>query len=195
MSNAIPPEVQRRFFHFFFSGCERISQDDVIQMLRPSWCKQTGQICLAFKQARRQQWNLSNLCYCLEKVISAKLIINSGQPSLENIHHCFLLLGCLLLNLLSIDFTQRHRQPTLTAQTGPWLVEKKLCAQVFSEISSSQGQLSERIAAFIALQLSSKYALDYYTLLKVYFCTLLYSYNYVRYTAKSHCICKKENKM
>lgn len=151
-------------------------------MLRPSWCKQTGQICLAFKQARRLQWNLSNLCYCLEKVISTKLIINSGQPSLENIHHCFLLLGCLLLNLLSIDFTQRHRQPTLMAQAGPWLVEKKLCAQVFSEISNSQGQLSERTAAFLALLLSSKYALEFYTLLRVYFYIIMWGIAYSNVT-------------
>lgn len=173
----IPPKVSNNFL--FFPGCER---NDIIQMLGPSWCKQAGQIYLAFKQARRQQWNLSNLCYCLEKVISTKLIINSGQPSLENIHHwCFLLLGCLLLNLPSIDFTERDRQPTLAAQAGPWLVEKKLCAQVFSEISSSQGQLSERIAAFLALQLGSKHALYFHNLLRVHFCTLLYSYNHVRY--------------
>lgn len=171
----IPPKVYWRLF--FFQDVSRSLETTLYKFLKPSWCKQTGKIYLAFKQARRQQWNLSNLCYCLKKVISAKLIIYSGQSSVENRHRwCLLLLGCLLLNLLSIDFTERDRQPILTAQAGPWLVEKKLCAQVFSEISSGQGQLSERIAAFLALQLSSKYALlFFYTLLRVYICALLYS--------------------
>lgn len=103
----------------------------IIQMFRPSWCKQIGQIYLPFKQAWRQQWNLSNLCYCPEKVISIKLIIYSSQPLVENtLHWCFLLLGCLLLNLPWIDFTERDRQPALTAQAGPWRVEKKLCSGV-----------------------------------------------------------------
>lgn len=150
----IPPKAQRRFF--FSPGCDQISRDGIVQMLRQSW----------YKEAQRQQSNLSNLCYCLEKVISTKLIIYSGQPLVENtLHWCFLLLGCLLLNLPCIDFTERDRQPALTAPAEPWLVEKKLCAQVSSEISSSRGQLSERIAAFLPLLLSSKNALYFYTLL------------------------------
>ncbi len=153
-------------FFIFLPGCERISRDDVIQMLRPSWCKQTGQICLASKQARRQQWILSNLCYYLE-VISTKRIINSGQLSLKiyttDVSFCSAAC-CLIFSSLILPRDIDNR-PWILRQ-GYGLLKRNYV------LRCSQGQLSERIAAFLALQLSAKYALDYYTLLRVYFCTL-----------------------